>query len=85
MAVAAVAGRVAARELAGRVLEPLQLGDDVLDHAKLLHQLLLGAEPLLLQVRVVERLEVLLDLRDDAVKVDEPVRGMAAKKQKREA
>lgn len=64
--------RVAAADLSRRVFETLQLIHDVLDHAELLRQLLLGTHPLLPQVRIVERTEMLLDLCDDAIKVYEP-------------
>ena len=69
---AAVPGGVPASKLTGRILEPLELGDNLLYHAELLRQLLLGTHPLLAKVRVVECADVLQDLSDDAVGVDEP-------------
>ena len=54
------------------VLEARELLHDLLDDAELGCQRLLGTLPLLTHVRVVERPQVLLDLRVDAVVVDQP-------------
>ncbi len=55
--------------LTRRLLKACKLSRDILDDAKLGYKLCLGAQPLLTQLRLIKRTQVLLDLCYDAIKV----------------